>query len=272
MTNVLETFLENRADFQYVNKDIPDLIIADSSKQLHSIERFLPEPRTIEYNREFTDLRGFIDYVNDFKTDNTVCFAGAKQIEVIFNAHQKDKPSWQKHSVTYKINQSHRWQIWTQAHNQWKNQKNFAEFLDTGLNEIVSPKQSDILSLVKNFRATVSYEVDYQEVPGGTNFAYSKTVKGMAKKENIEIPEYIEIALQPFDNLTVINSRLKPELKIPAYTLRAKINFRVEKNPSDEQTVEFKIQILNFEDAVNETLESIRAVMGELTQVKTYIA
>lgn len=40
---------------------------------------------------------------------------------------------------------------------------------------------------------------------------------------------------------------------------------------NDVTTVEFKVQILNFEKAVDETLESIRGALSELTGVTTYI-
>lgn len=270
--NVIETFLKHKVEHQALDTFKPT-ILTDSSKQVIDLEKYEERPKVIRHQRTFDDLRGFVDYVNDYKTDTTVCFAGNGKLEAFIDFHGKDDPRWLHHAVDYHIERSNRWKIWENAHNKWMNQKEFSDFLDTGLNEIVEPKQTDILNLVKNFRATVNFDVDYEDTNGGTNFTYRKQVKsGSTKKETIEVPEYIMVALQPFNNLNVLNPRIKDEAKrIPAYQLRAKINWRTEVNHADEQAVQFKVQILNFESAIDETLEAIRVAIKELTGVKTYI-
>lgn len=278
--NILETFLENQSTGRILTKEEKGcegfrnaVVILDKSKEAIDLERFQENPSAIRADLKFDDLRGFVDYINDFKGDNTVIFAKRNSITAIFDHHKKDAPKWGKHIATYDIKRSQRWSIWEGAHNKWMDQKSFAEFLDTGLNEITQPTQATILEMVKNFRATVNFEVDSEEGPGGTNFVYRKTTKGgTTKQEKIEVPEYLTITLQPFDNLTVINPQIKDaEKKIPAYELRAKINWRIDISRPEEQAIQFKIQILNFENAVDKTLEAIRVAMKELTEVKTYI-
>lgn len=268
--NILETFLENKIDFQKLETDKPSILI-DKSKEIISLEPLFKAPFSIKEHRSFDDLRGFVEYVNDFKTDKTALFAGREKLFCVFDHHSKDEAAWCEHKAEYKIKRSTRWDIWKNAHNVWMDQKSFAEFLDTGLNEITEPKQSEILDLVGNFRATVNYEVDSDS--DGKNFTYRRTTKsGSSKQEKITIPEYIKITLEPFDGLTVINPQIKHEdSRIPAYELKAKINWRINLLKTDCQTLEFKIQILNFENAVDRTLESIRVAMKELTGVKVYI-
>jgi hypothetical protein len=270
--NIIETFLEHKVESKALDTHTPALLVGGGNQVLN-LEKYGERPLAIEYEREFDDLRGFVDYVNDYKGEDTVCFAGDGRLTAYIDFHKKDAPSWSRHVVSYKIRRSNRWKIWENAHNSWMGQKEFSEFLDTGLNEIIEPTQSDILNLVKNFRATVNFDVDYEDVPGGTNFVYRKTVKsGSTKKETIEVPEYLTIQLQPFDNLTVINPRIKDtDKRIPAYSLRAKINWRADVGHADEQSIQFKVQVLNFENAVDETLEAIRVALSELTGVTTYI-
>jgi uncharacterized protein YfdQ (DUF2303 family) len=278
--NILETFLANKFEAKILTKGEAGLenlsnsvMLKTKDLELVDLEEFEENPSSINESRSFDDLRGLVDYINDFKTDETVIFAGKSLIKVIFDYHKKDAPKWGRHRAEYAIRPSRRWQIWLGAHNVWVDQKSFAEFLDTGLNEIVSPEQAEILSLVKNFRATVSQDVDSEESAGGTSFNYRKITKGgSTKTESITMPDSLTIRLQPFDNLEVINSKIDdPAKKIPAYEFKAKINWRLEGDPADSQSLQFKIQILNVEQAIDKTLEIVRSAINHLTQVKTYI-
>lgn len=278
--NILETFLENKFEEKILTKTDAGLeelscpvMVKTPSLEIKSLEGLMNNPAGIKEERNFDDLRGFIDYVNDFKGENTAIFASRTGIEAIFDYHRKDSPKWGKHRAKYAIRASQRWAIWLRAHNVWVSQKEFAEFLDTGLNEIIAPTQAEILSLVQNFRATVSQEVESEETAAGTSFNYRKITKGgSTKTESVIIPEFLTIRLQPFDNLEVINSKIEDEKKkIPAYEFRAKINWRLAGDPSDSQSIQFKIQILNVEQAIDKTLEIIRSAVSHLTDAKTYI-
>ncbi len=278
--NILETFLENLSHGKFLVKGDKgcenfrgSVAVIDKSKEMIDLERFAENPSRIKKEIKFDDLRGFVAYVNDFKTEKTAIYASRSNLTAIFDHAQKDAPSWETHKISYAIQRSQRWKIWEEAHNRWMAQKDFADFLDTGLNEIVDPTQGAILEMVKNFRATVNFEINSEEAPGGTNFTFSKkTSGGNVKSQAIEIPEYLKIQLEPFENLTVINPQIKDSSKkIPAFELRAKINWRINLSHQDEQSLQFKIQILNFEKAVDNTLESIRGAIAELTECKTYI-
>lgn len=271
--NVIETFLEHSATHEVLLHDKADdtkpLVIITGSGQIKSLEEYRDTPLQINAEQEFCDLRGFVDYVNDFKSDTTVCFTGAKEIRTIFDYHGKDQPRWGNHQAVFKIQISRRWKIWEQAHNQWMPQKQFADFLDSGLNEIIDPSQAQILTLVQNFRATTSYEYDSENSAGREELRYRKIVQGgSSKSETITLPDYVTLALQPFENIEVLNGRLDEEFQIPAYELKAKINWQVDTNGTG---LMFKVQILNVENVVNQTLEIIKNAVDKLTKVKTYI-
>ena len=271
--NVIETYLEHSSTHEVLLHDKDDnakpLVIITGNGKIQSLEEYRDKPLQISTDREFCDLRGFVDYVNDFKTDTTACFTGAKEIRTIFDYHGKDNPRWGKHQAVFAIQISRRWKIWEQAHNQWMSQKQFADFLDSGLNEIIDPSQAVILTLVQNFRATTSYEYDSENSAGREELRYRKIVQGgSSKSETITLPDYVTLALQPFENIEVLNDRLPEELQIPAYELKAKINWQVN---TDGAGLMFKVQILNVENVVNKTLEIIKNAVNHLTEVKTYI-
>lgn len=269
--NLLETFLEHSATHSVLQNDAVGnpLVILKGNGEIASLEKYLGAPLRIKTEQEFCDLRGFVDYVNDFKTETTVCFTGSREIRTIFDYHGKEQPRWGEHQALFKIQMSRRWEIWSKAHNQWMPQKQFADFLDSGLNEIINPSQAEILTLVQNFRATTSYEYDSENSSGREELRYRKIIQGgSSKSETITLPEYVTLALQPFENIDVLNERLPDELEIPAYELKAKISWQVS---TDSTGLMFKVQILNVENVVNKTLEIIKAALKHLTEVKTYI-
>lgn len=267
--NVIETFLSNGGgDIRYLDGTQSPVAIIGANQQSISLEGYQPAPNQIGEVREFDDLRGFVAYVNDYKNDATVAFASRERLQVVFDYHKPDAPKWCKHTITFKYRRSGRWNLWERNNNQWMSQEDFADFLDSGLNEITRPVQSDILDIVKNFRATVNADVTSKIGQGGTSFTYRQDTKGgSSKTTEIEVPEYIAVQVAPFEGLQSLNGMIADDKKqIPIYEFRAKCNWKLR-----GEKPEFKIQLLGFEDAIDETLESVRVAIKELTGVTTYI-
>ena len=272
--NVLETFLkasEHTRDITNMAGVGRTMLAISENTRLTDLENFQEKPSSHKRDIDFDDLRGFVDYLNDYQTEDTICFADQNAIVAIIDGHKKDTPSWCKHKISYKYKRSHRWDLWVRNHNEWMSQEDFADFLDSGLSEIIEPTHGDVLDIVKQFRATAKFEVN-SDIAGGEKLEYTKEVKGGGfKKEDIEVPDYLTVMLQPYDGLDTINQRIDTkEDKIPAYNLRVKLSFRF-RNVSTDPTVQFKIQILNYEQACNETLEAVRTAIKSATGVTTYI-
>lgn len=269
--NVIETFLQNGgAKVQELDHHKPAIVIGASQK-LECIENLLTAPVAIREKRKFDDLRGFVEYVNKYKGDSTAAFASRERIQVVFDYHGIDAPKWCEHAIEFAYKRSSRWQLWEKHNNQWKSQDDFADFLDCGLEEIVDPSQSVVLDIVKNFRATVNAEAESEIRPDGTHFSYRQTVKGGPKKTGVTVPEFLKVRVSPFDGLHVLNGMIADQAKqIPTYDFRAKLSWRM-KQSADASKPDFKVQLLNFDLAIDETLEAVRQAIKELTGVTTYI-
>jgi uncharacterized protein YfdQ (DUF2303 family) len=269
--NVIETFLQNGgAALHKLDTDTPAIVIGEKQK-VHSLEGLLEAPVRIKENRKFDDLRGFVQYAKDYKGDGTSAFASRDRIQVVFDYHLADKPQWGAHVIEYAYRRSQRWRLWDANNNVWKSQDDFADFLDSGLDEITDPSQSAVLDLVKNFRATVNAEADSSIGADGTHFSYRQTVKGGSKKTDITVPEFLTVQVSPFDGLHSLNALIGDETKrIPTYKFRAKLSWRMKQN-GDASKPDFKVQLLNFDIAIDETLESVRLAIKELTGIQTYI-
>lgn len=269
--NVIETFLQNGGAIAQKLETYKPAIIIGEKQKLEITEHLLPAPIRIAEKRKFDDLRGFVGYVNDYKTPTTVAFASRERIQVVFDYHGKDTPQWGSHTIDFTYKRSQRWQLWDLNNNQWKSQEDFADFLDSGLEEITNPSQSSVLDMVKSFRATVNAQAESEITAEGTHFSYSQTVKGSPRKTGLTIPEFITVQVSPFDGLNVLNGIISDESKrIPVYDFRAKLSWRM-KQSADASKPDFKVQLLNFDLAIDETLESVRAAIKELTGVTTYI-
>ncbi len=271
--NVIETFLQNGgAKIQALDGTAKPAIVIGSMQKVESIEHLLEAPVTIEEKRKFDDLRGFISYISSYKGDNTKAFANRERIQVVFDYHGTDNtPKWCRHSVEFFYKRSQRWQLWERSNNQWMTQESFADFLDSGLQEITNPSQSAVLDAVKDFRATLNAQADSEITADGTHFSYSQTIKGGTKKTDITLPDFLTIQVSPYDGLHVLNDMIDEEAnKIPTYSFRAKLSWRM-KQSADASKPDFKVQLLNFDMAIDETLESVRNALQELTGVTTYI-
>lgn len=269
--NIIETFLQNGGGKTHDLKTFTPAIIIGAEQKIESIEHLGAAPVKIAEKRSFDDLRGFVEYINAYKTDTTAAFASRNRIQVIFDYHGKEAPHWCAHSVDFSYRRSSRWNLWEKANNVWKSQEDFADFLDSGLEEITTPAQTVVMDIVKNFRATINAEADSQIGSDGTHFSYRQTIKGGAKKTDVTIPEFITIKVSPYDGLHVLNELLFDDAKrIPVYEFRAKLSWRMKQN-ADASKPDFKVQLLNFELAIDETLESVRQAIKTLTSVNTYI-
>lgn len=269
--NIIETFIQNGgADIKYPETTGLVAVIGQNQRAL-DLEQYHDYPTRIRENREFDDLRGFVAYINDYKGGAAVAFANRDRVQVVFDYHSKDSPRWGNHTAVFNYRRSPRWALWEKKNNQWMNQEDFADFLDTGLNEISHPSQSQVLDIVKNFRATVNAEAISSIGQGGTHFEYRQTTKGgNVKTTDVEVPEYLTVQVSPFDGLQALNCMIEDgEKHIPVYQFRAKLNWRLKNK--EAESPDFKFQLLNFENAVDETLESVRVALKELTGVTTYI-
>ncbi len=271
--NIIETFIQNGGvSLQKIEGVAKPAIVIGASQKVHELENLLPQPIRISEKRKFDDLRGFVEYVNQYKTETTAAFASRERIQVVFDYHGKENPKWCDHAIEFHYKRSQRWQLWEKNNNQWKSQEDFADFLDSGLDEIINPSQADVLDIVKNFRATVNAQAESNMGADGTVFSYRQEIKGgSAKLTAVSIPEFLSVQVAPFDGLNVLNSLIEDEAKkIPTYNFRAKMSWRMRQS-ADASKPDFKVQLLSFDLAIDETLEAVRAALKELTGVTTYI-
>lgn len=266
--NILETYAEHAAprDLQQIVSALHvPAVFAHHQMHIHSLEALLEKPLSIKADKVFDDLRGFVDYIGDFKSDNTVIFTGKDKITACFDYHGKDDPRWNRHTATYNLTRSERWKAWLAKNNAWMTQRDFCDFLEGGVNEVVVPTQAEILDLAKNFRATSKMEV-VSDIRSGNTLSFTGSTKGGAANKDVEIPEYIEIAVAPYTGLESLNGRLDEADKFGLFQIKTRLAFSL-----DDTAVRFKYVLVGIENTLDKQAEGLRQVIIKLTGVKTYI-
>lgn len=225
----------------------------------HSYESLKLKDSFIKESVSFEDLRGFLKYVETYKGTETAIFLNTKRIKASFDYHN-NKSNYNKHHAEFVLEADKRFLHWVDSQNEWFTQKDFCDFLDSGLNEVVNPSQAELIDLIRNLRATTKHEVSFQQKAGYAEVGYNKaTSVGSIDKSGVTIPEYFEIACLPYKGLTSVNADVAEEFQIPSYQTKVKLGFRTSEEGS---RLEFKYTVLASERLVEQTQEAVKKLVA----------
>lgn len=144
---------------------LPPLVALSTATRLESTKRFTDELRTAPERVKGTAVldspESFIDYVKAFAGLETKLFASANvfscpSIGAIIDHHGKGpdiKPSFCTHRARHDFQLSDEWLAWTGRATKSFPQKEFAEFIEDHLIDVLSPEHLDAVD--KDLKATV---------------------------------------------------------------------------------------------------------------------
>lgn len=167
------------------------------------------------------DVRGFIDYVNEFKRagdehGESRIYAGPFEkpvLECRIDDHQPDEPSHVTHAVTFPCPLTREWKTWAEANGKKMNQVDFAEFVDANLVDIVEPNAADLLAATLDFSNSSKGEFSsaVRLKDGSSQFKWSQDNSGMEAR----FPDRIKIGLRVYEGLE------------QSYAMYARLKFRI---------------------------------------------
>lgn len=132
----------------------PLVIVAPLGKRIYSAKPFLDEVRTVPERRKGTvtllDLPSFIGYVSRWsEPSRSVIFAvrderSPRLISVIdyHSAGHDSDAAWCQHRAVYPFPVSEEWTRWKGKSGQGMTQQEFAQFIETGILEVLSPESA----------------------------------------------------------------------------------------------------------------------------------
>jgi uncharacterized protein YfdQ (DUF2303 family) len=218
----------NKPEIQFGRPDttngesIPFVVIPQSQK-VESLEELFP-PARIKRTVNLLEAGSFIEYVNRFKTANTLIFANVSETGANFTAmldyHGAApdlKPAYCAHVAKFEAVETPEWKIWKAANRKPMNQVDFATFLEDNQSLFVEPTGADLLELVRtlhghrNARFNTALRLDN----GSYSVSYDEdvVVKGTstAKSGEMELPPLIQAGLAVFQGADAykVSARLK---------------------------------------------------------------
>ncbi len=97
--------------------------------------------------------KSLIDYVNLFKTADTVIFVDTDELEVhaVIDYHKKgsESPGLAEHHAVLSLAHSDEWEEWSRMDGRMYEQKAFARLLDINSDDIAQPEAASLLETVQ---------------------------------------------------------------------------------------------------------------------------
>ena len=174
-------------------------------------EAYLPAPRSRRGSVTVFTASALGEYTERYKTTGTVLYADvvARSITAVLNDHQPLGPpdsvtaaGWADHRATLQLRPDPSWTRWTAQDNKLMDQVAFAELIETGFEDIVSPPAADMLELAQTLQAHTKAEFRSQQLlaSGQRQLRYEETVDAKAGQSGqLEVPTEFVLGLIPFE-------------------------------------------------------------------------
>lgn len=169
------------------------------------LERYRATPNRPTGSVVLTQAESLHLYVDEHKlgtSPRAYANVDLAQIAVVLNDHNGGEAEWGDWRATLNLLPSLGWKRWAEKDGCLITQEDFAEHIEDGLLEIVSPSGARMLEIVQSFHATNRATLDSATRldNGETQLSYVEVVTARAgQKKNIAIPQAFELALQPFE-------------------------------------------------------------------------
>lgn len=260
-------FIKAKAPFTFELEGVPFIAkpSADGAWSVQGYSELMERPKRNDFTILFKDLDSFCNYVRDHATEDSSLYLrpDIKKLEFSAIAYiddcKRNSPNWRQEKVTYVPETSVEWEEWTKNNKQKMRQEDFALFLEEHLCDIVDDVNGKTTALTLLQAVTNLYEV--------RNVTYGRTVSlsnGMAsfefreedgQKGQIQVPTEFVVGIPVFED--------GPDG--PAYTIRAKLRYRIDRN-SGALCLWYELQLINriFKNAIE---RQSNAISEKLTNV-----
>lgn len=220
---------------------------------LQDQETLLAAPRQARGYVAVHSAAGFTAAVEQRRDGKIGLYADEEKMQLVavLNDDHGAKPGWRDHLVTLELRRTPEWKHWTAASGALLGQDAFAEHIESGLDELITPEPAVMLDLAQTFQATTAarFKSGKRLSSGATQFIYDEDIDATAGAAGqLAMPEEFELSVRPF-------------FGAPKYAVRARFRFRLNQGnltlgyalvrPDDIERAAFKAIV----DIVEEDLE-----------------
>lgn len=176
--------------------------VIDTRKHDH---RYLPHPVRKTGNYQVTQVGSFVDYLARHGGDQTeVTVTTANQsVTAVIDSHGPEFAGHEEHSLLMQFPKSEQWNVWHGSNGRSMKQRDFAEFIEDNLVDIIEPAGADMLEIVSSLSATTraTFHSAHRLSDGSTELEWTQEVDakaGTKKAGKVEIPGSFIIAIPLF--------------------------------------------------------------------------
>jgi uncharacterized protein YfdQ (DUF2303 family) len=168
------------------------------------LEKFQDRPRRTKGSVTTQTVDDFCKYVarhDDAATTTVWVDLNTHRVVAVLNDHGADGAEFGDHRALLQLQQTEEWQHWTANDGRWLTQEAFAEHIEDGLQEIVTPEGAVMLELAQSIEGTktAEFKQGHRLANGQVAVQYVEEVTASAgARGEIEIPERFELAVAPF--------------------------------------------------------------------------
>lgn len=192
------------------------------------LERLLETPTRARGITALGDVDSFCAWVNERKLPGSRVYAtnnhsqGVQFVAVLDDTISAEAPQWGDWRAQYNPLVSPEWQIWNGLNGKRGAQKDFAEFVESNIDDVFSsgahePAGAVLLELANVLHATLKAEFSsaVRLSNGTTQLRYSETMQATGGSGSLEVPEMFFLSIPVFQ-------------RGPNYKVAARLRYRVQ--------------------------------------------
>jgi uncharacterized protein YfdQ (DUF2303 family) len=192
------------------------------------LEHLLEHPTRPKGTTKLGDADSFCAWINERKLPTSRVYAvnnhseGVQFVAVLDDTIEAGQPMWAEWRALYTPLVSPEWQIWSGMNGKRGGQKEFAEFIESNLDDVFSsgehePAGAVLLELSQVLHATTKAEFSSATrlSNGATQLRYSETITATGGSGSLEVPEMFFLSIPVF-------------MGGPHYKVAARLRYRVQ--------------------------------------------
>lgn len=225
---------------------------------VNDVERYGSKPRRSLGTINVHDAAGFtaavVQRVGEGVDFPAVVYADEERMALVavLNDDYATEPGWRDHRVELALRKRPEWEHWRRQDGHLLGQEAFAEHIEDGLAELVSPAPGVMLDIAQTFSASTSgrFKGGHRLADGRRQFVYEEDIDASAGDTGtVAVPEIIELAVRPFFGADrfAVTARFRFRLRNGELTLGYKLD-----RPDDVERAAFAA----IRDGVAESLNT----------------
>lgn len=177
---------------------------AGAHHEIIDLEQHLPGPRRARGNVSPQTVDDLARYVqrHDNSAETTLWVdEDGHGVTAVLNDHPAGGAAWGDHRAVLKLRLTPEWQRWTALDGKLIDQEQFAEHIELGLPEIVSPDGATMLEIAQSIEGSKSadFKSGHRLQDGNVAIEYVETTSARAgQKGELDIPAKFRLAIAPF--------------------------------------------------------------------------